>query len=77
MKWQILLSTDWKILFLYSFGSNPSIISIADINWQCEGRHWILLELVLLEHIYPNMVCYEHVLHKFLPMVEFPWFLVS
>jgi hypothetical protein len=50
----------------------PFYHSIADINCQCEGGHWILLELVLLEHIYPNMVCYEHVLHKFRPMVEFP-----
>jgi hypothetical protein len=53
------------------FWFKPSIISIADINWQCEGWHWILLELVLLEHIYPNMVGYEHVLHKLLLMVEY------
>jgi len=30
---------------------------LDDINWQCKGWHWILLELVLLEHIYPNMGC--------------------
>ena len=75
-KCQLLIYCAGKFYFCTPW-FKPLYHLLADINWQCKGWHWILLELVLLEHIYPNMVCYKHVLHSFPSTVEISRFLVA